>query len=332
MDEHRFRSEPVRVHQRSPLQRVIDPLRLQLVLEVGRHGSITRAADACSISQPTASAHLRTLEAAAGQPLFARAGRGTQLTDAGRVLATHAAIVLSALEGLDEELSALGGAQAGTLRVAACGDFGNYVLPQVLSAFAADRPRVEIRVAIAPSGEVARAVARGAADVGIAGEMRRRDGVTAERLVRDELIGIGAADLPLVGPFALHDKTLVVPTTASSTRAHVERLFTTIGRPARLVELDSVEAVKRAVAARVGIAFVSMLAASDELERGELRAFAFRGAAPLERWLELLRPEHRRPTPVAQAFEHALRAYCHRYMRNTDGTHPELDLPQISAC
>jgi molybdate transport repressor ModE-like protein len=332
MDEHWFGIEAVRVHHRSPLQRVIDPLRLQLVLEVGRHGSITRAADACGISQPTASAHLRTLEAAAGQPLFARAGRGTRLTDAGRVLATHAAIVLSALEGLDEELSALGGAHAGTLRLAACGDFGNYVLPQVLSTFAVDRPRVEIRVAIAPSGEVARAVARGAADVGIAGEIRRVDGVDTERLVRDELIGIGAADLRVIGRFAMHDRTLVVSAAASSTRAHVERVFRTIGHPARLVELDSVEAVKRAVAAGVGIAFVSILAASDELERGKLRAFALPGADRLERWIELLRPEHRRPTPVAQAFAHTLRTYCGRHMRNADDSHRELDLPQISAC
>src|SRR5918999_3250884 len=99
---------------RSPLQRVIDPLRLQLVLEVGRHGSITRAADACGIGQPTASAHLRTLETAAGQPLFVREGRGTRLTDAGRVMAEHAALVLSALESLHNELAALSGAEAGT--------------------------------------------------------------------------------------------------------------------------------------------------------------------------------------------------------------------------
>jgi molybdate transport repressor ModE-like protein len=321
MEEDRFGSVPARVRQRSPLQRVIDPLRLQLVLEVGRHGSITRAADACGISQPSASAHLRTLEAAAGQPLFARAGRGTRLTDAGRVLAEHAAVVLSTLEALHEELSALGGAQAGTLRVASCGDFGNYVLPHVLSAFAADRPRVEIRVAIAPSGDVARAVAGGVADVGIAGEMRRLDDVEAERLMRDELIGIRPSGLPVIAPFALQGMTLVVSTSASSTRAHTERLLATIGRPARLVELDSVEAVKRAVAAGVGVAFVSMLAASDELERDELQAFGIHGSGPLERWLELLRPRHRRPTPVARAFADALREYCGRHMQIVDRTH-----------
>jgi molybdate transport repressor ModE-like protein len=310
MTTDRFGSVPVRVHQRSPLQRAIDPLRLQLVLEVGRHGSITRAADACGIGQPTASAHLRTLEAAAGQPLFARAGRGTRLTDAGRVVAEHAAVVLSALDGLHEELSALGAAQAGTLRVAACGDFGTYVLPHVLSAFAAERPRVEIRVAIAPSADVQHAVARGEADVGIAGEMRRIDDVDAEPLMRDELVGIGPRDLPLIGPPPLRDMTLLVTTVGSSTRAHTERLLARIGRPGRRVELGSVEAVKRAVAAGVGVAFVSLLAASDELERGELRAFGFSDAGPSERWLEVLRAKHRKPTPLAQAFTHALHAYC----------------------
>jgi molybdate transport repressor ModE-like protein len=331
MDADRSDSVPLRVHQRSPLQRVIDPLRLQLVLEVGRHGSITRAADACGIGQPTASAHLRTLEAAAGQPLFVRAGRGTRLTDAGRVVAEHAAVVLGALDGLHEELSALGGARAGTLRLAACADFGNYVLPRVLAGFAAERPRVEIRVAIAPSGDVARAVACGDADIGIAGEMRRRDDVVAEWLMHDALIGIGPRDLPATGPLAMHEMTLVASTKASSTRAHTQRLLARIGAPARLVELDSVEAVKRAVAAGVGIAFVSVLAASDELERGELRAFAFRGAGPLERRLDVVRPGHRTPTPLARAFEHTLRAFCDRYMRSADGSHQELGLPRLGA-
>jgi molybdate transport repressor ModE-like protein len=181
---------------RSPLQRVIDPLRLQLVVEVGRHGSITRAADACGIGQPTASAHLRTLETAAGQPLFVRAGRGTRLTDAGRVVAEHAAIVLSALESLHDELRAMSGAQAGTLRLAACSEFGNYVLPRVLSQFVSERERVEIRVHVAPSAEVARLVAEGEVELGVAGETRRAEGVTAERLMRDELVGIAPRGTP----------------------------------------------------------------------------------------------------------------------------------------
>lgn len=315
---------------RSPLQRVIDPLRLQLVLEVGRHGSITRAADACGIGQPTASAHLRTLETAAGQPLFARAGRGTQLTDAGRVMAEHAAIVLSALESLHEQLGAISGARAGRLRLATCAEFGNYVLPGLLSPFAAERESADIRVHVAPSAEVARLVAHDEADLGIAGETRRVEGVVAERLMRDELIGIVRPGAPALTAYALKRMTLVVTPTGSSTRALTERLLTRIGRPARILEVGSVEAVKRVTAAGVGVAFVSLLAAADELERGELQAFGLAGTGPLERWLQVLRPAHRRPTPLARAFEQTVRSACAPPIQSADGSHPELTLPSVA--
>jgi molybdate transport repressor ModE-like protein len=312
---------------RSPLQRVIDPLRLQLVLEVGRHGSITRAADVCGIGQPTASAHLRTLEMAAGQPLFERAGRGTQLTDAGRVMAEHAAVVLSALESLHDELGAISGGRAGTLRLATCAEFGNYVLPGVLSSFAAECERAEIRVHVAPSAEVARRVAHDEADLGIAGEMRRFDGVVAERLVRDELVGIGPPGMPALTAFALQRMTLVATPAGSSTRAHTERVLSRTARPARVIEVGSVEAVKRAVASGVGVAFVSLLAAADELERGDLMAFGLAGAGSVERWLQVLRPAHRRPAPLARAFERTLRALSASPIQSADGSHHELPLP-----
>jgi molybdate transport repressor ModE-like protein len=315
---------------RSPLQRVIDPLRLQLVVELSRHGSITRAADACGIGQPTASAHLRTLETAAGQPLFVREGRGTRLTDAGRVMAEHAALVLSALESLHDELGALSRAQAGTLRLAACAEFGTYVLPGVLSRFAAEHARVDIRVRVAPSAEVARLVARDEAHLGIAGDAGRFDGVVAERLMRDELVGIGPPGMQAIAPLPIQRMTLVVTPPGSSTRAHAERILARAGRPARWVEVDSVEAVKRAVASGVGIALVSMLAAADELERGELQAFALHGAGPLERWLHLVRAVHRRPAPLARAFERTLRSTCPRSIQSADGSHHELPLPSVA--
>jgi molybdate transport repressor ModE-like protein len=315
---------------RSPLQRVIDPLRLQLVLQVGRHGSITRAADACGISQPTASAHLRTLEIAVGQPLFVRAGRGTRLTDAGRIVAEHAAIILSALESLQDELSAMSGAQAGTLRLAVCAEFGNYVLPGVLSQFASERERVEISVRVAPSAEVARLVSDGEVDLGVAGDMDHAEGVVAERLMRDELIGIAPKGMPAITPFALQEMTLVVSPAGSSTRVQTERLLERAGRPARLVEVDSVEAVKRAVASGVGVAFVSLLAAQDELERGDLQAFALRGTEPLERWLHVLHAANRTPTPLARAFERMLRAAWAPPIQGADRSHPEVPLPSAA--
>jgi len=313
--------------QATQLQRILDPLRLRLVLEVERHGSITRAAEACSMAQPTASEHLRTLERAVGQRLYERAGRGTRLTHPGRLLARHAARVLSELEGLEQSLAAHTGARTGMLRLACCDGFGNYVLPDILVRFASDHPLVDLQVRIGRSANVLRAVAMGDADLGIAGESRRHTALVAQGLLRDELVGV-AAPAPgglhgLVAPAAVEELTLVTSSRDSSTRAVTERLLAGVGcRPARRVELDSVEALKRAVGSGLGVAFVSRLAVAGELADGALREFALRGAGSADRWLEVVRAVDRTPTPVELAFERALRDGCAALERGGDaGTH-----------
>ncbi len=319
--------EPPRRLELVHIQRVIDPLRLRLVLEVDRHGSISRAAEACSMSQPTASAHLKTLEAATQHRLLERAGGGTRLTDAGRVVAKHAAMVLSTLEGLEQELAALEGARTGTLRIASCAGFGYSVLPDALAQFATHHPGADFKVQISSSGEVLRAVARGEAHLGVAGQGRKVPGVVTELLLEDELIGIAppsfSAHGGMVNPAALEKRALIVSRPDSSTRALTERLLARLGiHPARMLELDSVEAVKRAVRSGLGLAFISRLATTDELARGELTAFEVVGVGQIERWLELVRPEVREPAPLDQAFERILRNACATAASQSDNGPP----------
>jgi DNA-binding transcriptional LysR family regulator len=265
--------------------------------------------------QSTASTHIRTLEAAVGHRLVERSGRETRLTDAGRLVAHHAAGVVSALERLEAELAALAGATAGSLVVASCDTFGNYVLPTVLLAFIHDRPRVEIHVRIGPSGEMARAVAAGKAHVGIVGQARRSERVVAEPLLRDELAWIASSRshaVPRTISVAdIQRLTVIVTGRESSMRMTTERILSRLGcHPARLIELESAEAVKRAVRSELGIALVSRLAVADELAGGELRTLQLLRAGPAMRTIDLVRAEQRTPTPLEQAFAVALRRHC----------------------
>ncbi|RYD81720.1 MAG: LysR family transcriptional regulator, partial [Verrucomicrobiaceae bacterium] len=52
---------------------------------VAREGSLRKAAERLSVSQPSISAQIRLLEDALGEKLFRRSGRGLHLTDAGRM-------------------------------------------------------------------------------------------------------------------------------------------------------------------------------------------------------------------------------------------------------
>src|ERR671933_319471 len=92
-----------------------DTTRLRLLVEIERLGSLSAAAREIGIGQPSASQHLRLLEAAAGQRLVERNGRGSRLTEAGRVLAARAAQALATLRGGEEELGELAGLQKGTI-------------------------------------------------------------------------------------------------------------------------------------------------------------------------------------------------------------------------
>ena len=100
---------------------------LQLVqvegfLEVARRGSVSRAAEALFITQPTLTARLHGLERELGTPLFLRTPHGMRLTDAGKAWVPYAERALRALAEGRDALEQVKSASAGHLMIAAPND------------------------------------------------------------------------------------------------------------------------------------------------------------------------------------------------------------------
>ena len=74
----------------------LDPAHLRSFLAIVRYGGYHRAADALHLTQPAVSRHIRRLEEQLGEPLFARRGRGVELTDYGERAAAELAAVVNA--------------------------------------------------------------------------------------------------------------------------------------------------------------------------------------------------------------------------------------------
>jgi LysR family transcriptional regulator, low CO2-responsive transcriptional regulator len=294
----------------------LDPARLRLLVEVERRGSISAAAEVCAVSQPSATKQLKTLEAAIGERLVERNGRASRLTEAGEIVAAHGARVLDTLQGLEEELGALRDAETGTLALAASTTPGAYVMPSILQCFAERHPGVSVDIAVGSSTWVVDRVAKREFALGIAGETELPDGVAAEPFLDDELVGIaGPGRMKLrrgkVPVAELARWTLLVREPGSSTQTVADRSLARAGfRAANRWELDSNEAIKRSVAAGLGIAFVSRLVVADEIERGELESFRVDGIEPIRRSIYLLRPDDRDPTPAERAFIATLSDCC----------------------
>lgn len=119
---------------------------LRSFLAVAEAGSLSAAARASGISQPTLGRHVRELETQLAVPLFTRAARGLALTDAGADLLPPARAMREA--AVRATLAAAGRSEAlsGTVRITASRIVSHYVLPDMLARLRADEPAIEIEL------------------------------------------------------------------------------------------------------------------------------------------------------------------------------------------
>jgi molybdate transport repressor ModE-like protein len=270
----------------------IHPLRLRLLLEIERTRSISAAAQSCGIGQPSASMHLRTLEATLGHRLVTRTGRGSSLTAAGKVVASHAARTLATLDSMRRAVDALGADGGGELTIAASLTPSVIVVPPILRQLSDRYPGLTVRLRTVPSETVVRAVARGEVDIGVAGEIPTAEPVARQQIMVDELVGIAApglldSDDGWITLGQLARNRILLGTEGSSTRTVTERYLARVGhRAAPVWEFSSYETITRAVKEGLGVSFMSRLLAGEEVDRRGLVVFRVSG---LER---MLRPIH----------------------------------------
>ncbi|MCJ1706735.1 LysR family transcriptional regulator [Microbacterium sp. VKM Ac-2923] len=178
----------------------LDAHSLRVVKAIADTGSITAAARSLGYSQPAVSQQLRRLERRAGMPIVERVGRGVRLTEAGRVLARHAAAVTTALDAAAGDLAELRGLRAGRVRIAAFPSASSTVVPRVIAAVTARRPGVSISFVEAEPPEAIVAVREDRADVALTysypGDRRELDLAATGLAVRT----VGGDDTVLVLP------------------------------------------------------------------------------------------------------------------------------------
>lgn len=100
--------------------------------EVAQQGSLSAAARALSLTQPTLGRHIASLEAQLSQRLFVRSASGLQLTEQGRSLLPYAQSMATTAAALQRAATAQTQAVMGTVRISASEIFATEVLPGIL--------------------------------------------------------------------------------------------------------------------------------------------------------------------------------------------------------
>ena len=287
---------------------------LKYFLAIARAGHMTRAARSLGVSQPALSAAVRRLEEEAGTALLDRTGRGVELTEAGRAFAARAEEAVRSADAALRDVRELMGLESGSIRVGGGATATAFLLPPVVNALRRSHPGLRFYVREAGSRQVAEAVLRGELDLGIV-TLPISKGVAGDgqllvmKLVEDELRLILPPTQPghaLAGAKSFRWKDLAGQSViAFEAGSAVRQVIDDAARGAGVslsvvMELRSIESIRRMVAAGVGVGFVSRFA----LRAGEGLACA---QGRLTRDLAIVRRSDKTPSAAAGEFERLLR-------------------------
>ncbi|MDF3299642.1 LysR family transcriptional regulator [Streptomyces tropicalis] len=141
--------------------------RLRTLDALARHGSVSGAADGLHVTTSAVSQQMSKLEREVGQPLLARNGRGVRLTDAGRLLAEHAARILSQVELAQSDLEAQRGQVVGELRLGGFPSAARGLFPAALADLRTRHPGLRVTTGEMEPAPALRAVLRGDVDLAL---------------------------------------------------------------------------------------------------------------------------------------------------------------------
>lgn len=247
---------------------------LEIFVAISRTASVSRAAEALSLSQSATSTALSELERQFDLQLFDRVGKSLRINETGLQLLPRAVELLDRAKEVEQLLQ--GHAGFGHMRIGATLTVGNYLATLLVARFLQDHPESRIQLQVHNTQTVVQQIANHELDLGlIEGDCHHPD-IVVEPWIADELVVFAAPNHPLakqpkVSMAQLLNEPWILREKGSGTRETFDRAFHSMHAQLKIrLELEHTEAIKRAVESGLGIGCISRLALKDAFRRGSL--------------------------------------------------------------
>lgn len=240
-------------------------------------GSFTHAAEHLGYTQSTVTSHIQTLEEHLGAPLFDRMGRKIGLTEIGKKLLPYSQEILKMYEKI-ESITSEEKEIRGTLRIAAPESLTVYRLEPILREYRKKYPHVSIRLSNATCGDNKKAILDNNADIAFVMLPLFEDSdLVIHPLMDEPIVLVGSPDCSLKSLSESYEnhklnECLITNEKEASYRRIFEEFLRERGVvPSNIMELWSIEAIKRSVMSGLGIAYLPLMAVQNEIDEGKLK-------------------------------------------------------------
>jgi DNA-binding transcriptional LysR family regulator len=279
---------------------------LRMFLALCDHGSVTAAARACHVTQPTASMQLKDLADAVGLPLFERVRGRLHLTAAGTALAVHARAVERSWSDFEQVVDGMRGLTRGRLRVSFA-TTAKHFLPRLLTRFCAAHPDIDLEFQVHNRDGVLERLRANLDDLYVLSVPPRGMRLTMRPFLSNPLVVVAPAHHRLaarrrIALASLGEERWILRERGSGTRLTCDAFFARRRfSPDVRLEVGSNEALLEAVAGGLGIGVVSQHAL-DARSRGLRLSLPGVQGFPLPSTWYVLYPRGKAPSPIARAF------------------------------
>ncbi|WP_369049834.1 LysR family transcriptional regulator [Klebsiella aerogenes] len=243
---------------------------------VAQRGSFSAAADVLGISQPAVSLQVRQLEQFLQTRLVERTGRGIKATAAGLALLAHSEIIEQAVNTAVQSVAEFNHEVHGTMSFGTGATACIHLLPPLLCHLREKHPLLTVGVTTGNTLDIVRAVEESRLDLGLVTLPASGRSLAVTPVLEEEFVFITANDdEPLVGqltPSLLQALSLIAFEAGSGTRELIDGWFRAAGvNSAPVMQLGSIEAIKRMVRAGLGYSIVPKMAVAAEDDRTGIR-------------------------------------------------------------
>ena len=268
-------------------------------------GTVTRAAEVLSVSQPAVSRMLADLEKEIGFKLFSRANRQLIPTNEGRAFYDEVSRAFVGLDQIMECAHAIREYRSGYLRLITIPSLASTVMPELISRFAENFPRVSVSLDVQPSQRVFEWIVSQQCDVGISSLPIENSAIVTRTFMKGEAVCVIPEKHPLarrkfIRPNDLVGQSFISFKADSIFRHMVDEVFQKAGVQRELrYEVRTTEAVYGLVAAGLG---VSIIGPAFPLDSTHPRVVVRRFRPQIEVDLDLLYPADKPLSRVAERF------------------------------
>ena len=272
---------------------------LRLILALAEKGSVSAAAKAMHVTQPTASMQLKEITESVGLPLYEVVSKKIYLTDIGKELAATARTIAQAWEGFEQQVDAVKVAVVSTAK---------YFMPRLVGSFCKKYPDIDVSLEIINRDGVVQRLRENLDDLYIMSMPPGDLDLVDEVFMPNPIVVIAPTSDPvakrLTVPLAeLSNSRFILREKGSGTRMAGDQFFSKSRfKPNVRLELGSNEALKESVAGGLGLGLVSSHALHGLVKEHGVSVVAVEGF-PLPSAWHIVHPAGKKLSPVAAAFK-----------------------------